>query len=252
MPAMNHWLRRVASGALRIVMPPLCASCGSAVAGEDSLCTACWRELHMIDRPFCERLGIPLAYDPGGEPISPAALADPPPYGRARAVCLYGDTARTLVHGLKFHDRHDMAALMSRMMARAGAELLCEADLVCPVPLHRMRLWRRRFNQSAMLAGEVGRLSDRANIPDLLLRVRATRQQIGLTHDQRRRNVAGAFQVNPAHLSLVRGARIVLIDDVFTTGATAEACVAALLRAGAAQVDVLTFARVAETVENPI
>lgn len=234
------------------VLPPQCAACGAPVMAHGHLCGACWRGLRFIERPFCERLGIPFALDPGRRAVSPAALAAPPAYDRARAAVLFDDVARGLVHALKYRDRHDLADTMGRLMARAGAELLAEADLVMPVPLHRRRLWARRFNQSGLLAGAVARAGGRPLAIDALERVRATRQQVGLSAAQRRRNVAGAFAVAARWRERVAGAGIVLVDDVLTTGATVEGCARTLRRAGAARVDVLTFARVAEIVEMPI
>lgn len=243
--ALGSGLRRLAATALGLIYPPTCIACGAATGQPHALCAACWSGLRLIERPYCERLGTPFALDLGvGSLISPGALAEPPVFGRARAVAVYDGTARDLVHRLKFSDRLDLGWTMARMMAAAGSELLDEADLIVPVPLHGLRLWRRRFNQSAMLAREIGRQSGKPCDVRALARVRATRPQVGLTRRQRAENLQGAFRVTEAGRARITGRRLLLIDDVATTGATGNAAARVLLRAGAASVDLLTFATV--------
>jgi len=199
--------------------------------------------MRFIERPFCERLGTPFEQDLGQGLISPQAMADPPAFARARAVARFEDgPARTLAHRLKYSDRAELARPIARWMARAGADLLADADLLTPVPLHALRLWRRRFNQAAALAAEISRQTGKPCNLGALLRVKATRSQIGLSRAQRAENVQGAFRA--AAGAPVRGLNVVLIDDVLTSGATANAASRALLRAGAKRVDVLVFARV--------
>jgi len=200
--------------------------------------------MRFIERPYCERLGTPFAADYGPGLLSPAAMADPPVFRRARAVAQYDDGARALVHRLKYGDRLDLAPALGRMMARAGAELLGEADVIVPVPLHRERLWRRRFNQAMALARAVAASSGVALDPFLLARVKRTQSQVGLKKAQRAENLQGAFRVPAEAKARLKGKRVLLVDDVFTTGATANAASRALLRGGAEAVDVLAFARV--------
>ena len=237
--------------ALDIALPTLCVSCREPVDGE-GVCAACWAKLSFIAPPFCPRLGIPFVYDPGPELLSMEAIANPPAYQRARAAVRYDDVARTLVHALKYQDRTDLAPAMGRWMARAGQELLGEADVLVPVPLHWRRGWSRRYNQSGALARVISRQSGVKLASEALRRVRATEQQIGLSRPQRASNVQGAFKVAPERSAEIEGRRVVLIDDVLTSGATTDACARALLRAKAAQVDVLVFARVVDSHRAPI
>jgi ComF family protein len=216
------------------------------------LCASCWSKLSPIERPFCERLGIPFIYDPGPGILSMQAIADPPSYRKARAAVRYDDIARTLVHALKYGDRLDLAPTMGRWMARAGAELLNEADIIVPVPLHWRRLWARRFNQSALLAKIVSEKTGIEVVHDALKRVKATPQQVGLTRSERAENVQGAFRVSTGDRAKVAGRRVLLLDDVLTSGATADTCCRALLRAGASHVDVLVFARVVDAARTTI
>jgi ComF family protein len=244
-------LRAIFGHAVDLALPPLCPACREPVIGQ-ALCAPCWAKLDFIAPPYCERLGIPFAYDPGPGVLSMQAIADPPAYGRARAAVRYDEVARTLVHAFKYGDRLDLAPTLGQWMARAGRELLAEADALVPVPLHWRRLWARRFNQSAMLADIVAGDCGRPVAYEALKRIKATPQQVGLTRAQRADNIQGAFRVSASGRAAVAGRRLVLVDDVLTTGATADGCARALLRAGAASVDVLTFARVVDAVRPPI
>lgn len=243
--------RATARAVLDIALPALCVSCREPVTG-DGLCAACWARLSFIAPPYCARLGIPFVYDPGPGQLSMEAIASPPAYQRARAAVRYDDVARTLVHALKYQDRTDLAPTMGRWMARAGHELLKEADALIPVPLHWQRSWSRRYNQSGALARVI---AGQAGIPvwgDVLRRTRQTRQQVGLSRAERARNVQGAFNVALEKKAAIQGRRVVLVDDVLTSGATVDTCARALLRARAASVDVLVFARVVEPFKTPI
>ncbi|TCT04317.1 ComF family protein [Aquabacter spiritensis] len=246
---------RVASAVARrildLVLPPTCIGCGTLIREPGGLCGACWRRMSFIERPYCDRLGTPFPFAPAqlgdDPPLSAAARDDPPAFDRARAAVLFGDVSRDLVHRLKYGDRLDLAAPMARLMVRAGADLLREADLILPVPLHPFRLWRRRFNQAALLAHSI---ADSTGVPvraDLLRRIRATPSQVALHRNARHANVAGAFALSPPAPVFVKNRRILLIDDVMTTGATLDACARILRRGGAKGVDALTFARVVES-----
>jgi ComF family protein len=249
--AVTGTARRTSAFALGAALPPLCPGCREPLA-TGGLCASCWSGLRFIARPYCERLGIPFACDPGAGLLSLEAISDPPAYDRARAAVQYDDMAATLVHALKYGDRLDLAPTLGRWMAAAGRELTAGADVLVPVPLHWRRLWARRFNQSAALAGAIGQVTGLAVAHDLLKRVKAGPQQVGLSRGERAANVQGAFRVSAEAKPRVAGRRFVLVDDVLTSGATAEACARALLRAGAANVDVLVFARVVNAVRPPI
>jgi ComF family protein len=250
---MLHW-GKDAAGALRsavaavgnLIVPPVCLACHRPLSSHDSICPGCWSDIDFIRAPLCDRLGIPLPFDVGGTMISAAAAADPPDYDRARAVARFDGVMRQLVHDLKFRDRHDARRLFGRWLTEAGAELLADADVVIPVPLSRVRLATRRFNQSAILAREVARLAQLPFEPLALQRIKRTPRQVGLSRQQRRENVAGAFGVAAPGNDMLAGAKIVLVDDVITTGATARACARVLKRAGAARVDVLALAMVTD------
>jgi ComF family protein len=237
-------LRTALAACADLIVPPCCLVCRTRVEAHHLLCAACWRGVSFIRPPLCDVLGIPLPFDTGGRTVSAAAVAHPPAYDRARAVAHYSGAMRTLVHQLKYADRHDARTLLARWLADAGRELLPGADVIVPVPLSRLRLLRRQFNQAAVLAQELSRQTGIPTDPLVLARTRSTRSQVGMTRDQRRRNVAGAFAVPAARRAALAGRHVVLLDDVVTTGATVDACARTLRRAGAARVDVLALALV--------
>lgn len=230
--------------AQHLLFPPVCLGCSNLVAEPGTLCAACWPRLRFLERPWCAVMGTPFSVDLGDEILSAEAIANPPPFARARSAVIYENVARQMVQSLKFRDRTDLAPWMARWMLRAGAELVGEKPVVVPVPLHRRRLLARRFNQSAELARALSRLAALDYEPETLVRVRKTRQQVGLKASEREANVRGAFHVPPERFVTIAGRKVLLIDDVYTTGATVGAATRALRRAGATGVDVLTFARV--------
>jgi ComF family protein len=245
-------VRAASRFALDAALPPLCPACRVPVAELGGLCSACWAKLSFIAPPYCERLGIPFAYDPGPGTLSTEAIAEPPAYRRARAAVRYDEIGRRLVHALKFGDRLDLAPTLGGWMALCGKPLLAEADALVPVPLHWRRLWARRFNQAAALAKVISRRSGVPVAHTALARVKATAQQVGLTRAERAINIQGAFRVPARSTAEVAGRRLVLVDDGLTTGATIDACARVLLRAGAAHVDVLVFARVVDAARSLI
>jgi len=230
-------------GALfNMVLPPRCPGCGVIVDGDGRFCAACFTSLDFLGAPQCNSCGAPFAYDYGPDAQCGACIAEPPLWSQARAALAYQGAARFALLRFKLSDRQHLAAMMVPHMARAGGTLLGPDTQLVPVPLHRWRLWRRGFNQSALLAKGLADAGFGTLLVDGLHRVRATRLSVGLNPTQRRANVKGAFRVKDK--TLICGKHIVLVDDVLTSGATASACAKALLRAGAARVDVLTWARV--------
>lgn len=234
----SDWLARLSDFAI----PPVCLECESRIDCHHSICAQCWSKVSFISAPMCERLGIPLPYGAGGPVLSAAAATDPPVFDRARAVGIYAGTLKSLVQDFKFRDRQDLVPLFVRWLQHAGARVLHEGEVVVPVPLYRSRLLKRRFNQSAVLARALTRTTGLAYAPLVLRRTRATQQQAGLTRQQRQDNVRGAFQVSDRARQKIAGKRIVLVDDVITTGATVSACARALQQAGADRIDVLAIA----------
>ena len=238
--------RAVGPAVVDAVLPPLCLGCNEIVGAPGSLCPSCWASLSFVAPPWCTCCSRPFARDAGPDALCGACAARPPRWRRARAVLVYDGRSRGLVLPFKHGDRTDMARACGRWMARAGAELVAGADLVAPVPLHWRRLFTRRYNQAQLLARATLAAAPPGGarlVPDLLQRRRWTAPQGGDAR-QRHDNVRQAFTVAPRHASRVAGRRVLLVDDVLTTGATAEACTLALQRAGAAAVDVLTLARV--------
>ncbi len=237
--------KRLARDALHFALPPVCLGCRKPVGTDMSLCPACWSKMDFIHAPVCDRLGLPFKEDPGETTVSISARLDPPIYGRCRAVAHYTGVARDLVHHLKFHDRLELAKPMATWMARAGADILQDADFILPMPLHRLRLFLRRYNQAALLSAEIAKQSGTWHLVEGLARIRRTKRQVGLDKVARRVNVQGAFRVPVEIAGLISGSRVVLVDDVMTSGASVDAAVRALKRAGVREVDVLVFCRVA-------
>jgi ComF family protein len=210
------------------------------------LCPDCFRLTGFVTEPCCDKCGVPFAHAAQGGvgQVCRQCQVHPPPWGRARAALLYDEQTRRLVLPFKYADRTDLAAVLAPMMARAGAVLLRDADLLVPVPLHRRRLLARGYNQAALLAGALAGLTGLAVVLDALRRIRATVPLSGLGAEARSLTVEGVFAVHPRRAALLVGRRVLLIDDVLTSGATCSACVEVLLDAGAAEVDVLVAARV--------
>ena len=234
---------------LDLLLPPRCLSCGIVVDCGGALCADCWGRVRFLGPPLCAACGLPFEFDRGGaDSLCGACTRAAPAFERARAVFAYDEASRRLVLGFKHGDRTDAAPTFAAWMARAGGALLDEADLIVPVPLHRRRLFSRRYNQAALLGHALAAqvTSGEADRPvrcDLLLRRRHTLSQGRLSPAARRDNVAGAFALRPGADAALAGRRVLLVDDVFTTGATVTACARALLRGGAAVVDVLVLGR---------
>lgn len=233
--------------ALHVIFPPACISCGGQVATDFGLCGPCWREMGFIGGLVCDHCGTPLpGADEGRAEYCDDCLTLARPWDRGRAVCTYGGKGREMVLALKHADRLDLVRPMAAWMARAAAPLLVPDMLVAPVPLHWTRLFRRRYNQSALLARAVARLAGLEHCPDLLTRHRKTPLQDGKGREERFSNLAGAIRAHPRRSARLVGRHVLLIDDVMTSGATLGVAADACLAAGAKQVSTLVMARVAK------
>jgi ComF family protein len=244
--AFRRWMLSNFHYAADLILPPVCIQCHTPLASHGVLCPACWQRIDFIRPPLCNRLGHPLPYASVEPAISTTALCNPPAYGRARAVARFDGVMRELIHGFKYSDRHETVGLFVRMLASAGAELLADADVICPVPLHRSRLWRRRYNQAAILAKCLADASGKTLALHTLIRTRRTGSQVNLSGEERRKNVASAFAIAPGARGKVAGKHVLMIDDVITTGSTLEACTHVLKSAGAIEVDCLALALVTD------
>ena len=244
--------KRLARALIDLVLPPLSYDNGAPVASH-GLTAGAWSKITFLEDPVCDGCGLPYEHDGGGFGIDrcAACLSHPHRFERARAACLYDEHSRGLILGLKHGDQQQNAVLFSRWLSRSAAPLLQEVDAVVPVPLHPLRLLRRRFNQSAEIARPLARAQGLAFLPDALRRVRLTASQGGKSGRQRRLNVKNAFVVTRQGGHQIKGRRILLVDDVLTTGATANACAEALLAAGARQVNLAVVAGVRGGREMP-
>jgi len=238
------YLARARAAFLNAVLPARCMACGVTVEGDGALCPQCWLDIRFLAEPACACCGFPFEYAVPERTLCAACTRRRPAFERARAVFAYDDASRRLILAFKHADRLHDGPAFGRWLARTGAELVPDADLIVPVPLHRWRLFYRRYNQAGLLAQALGRTVEKSVSVDLLIRHRRTRSQGRLSRSSRIRNIQGAFKLRDGRRGMVEGARILLIDDVLTTGATVEECTRVLKRAGASAVDVLTLARV--------
>lgn len=227
-----------------LVFPPRCPLCGAGIAGQTGLCAGCWNELAIPGEPCCELCQRPFgASMPDGSICAPC-LASPPRHDGIAAGTLYNDASRKLVLTFKHGGRIALAPMLARFMLARLPQAVGPGWLVVPVPLHRWRLWRRGYNQAALLSRELARVRGANLLVDGLVRRKQTPPLGGLGRKARARALSGAIAINPRRAARIKGARIVLVDDVLTSGATTSACVSALKRAGAAEVVIACFARV--------
>lgn len=224
-------------------LPPRCPGCGLIVEDPHRFCLACWQALTFLGEPCCTRCALPFEHGGEGEVECGACLADPPAFDRLRAAVAYGEIARTVALKLKYSGRPAVAETLARFMQRHMPSAAPDALLV-PVPLHRWRIWKRGYNQSALIASALSRRTGIAADLDLIDRIKATPPLKGLGRRERALAVRGAFRLGEAARRRVSGRSVILVDDVFTSGATANACAKALKRGGAASVNILCWARV--------
>lgn len=229
---------------LDLLLPPRCIVSGEPVAVQGAVAPEIWGRLNFIGDPLCRICGTPFHFRVDAASLCGGCLRDTPPYDSARAALVYDDHSRDMILRFKHADQIHAVHSFVPWMRRAGADALAKADLLVPVPLHRWRLFRRRYNQAAVLSAALSRACGTLCVPDVLLRQRMTKSQGHMRFRQRRANVRGAFSVNPRYLDLVKQAKVVLVDDVYTTGSTVRECVKILKKAGATEVHVLTLAKV--------
>ncbi|MGE0183733.1 MAG: ComF family protein [Parvularculaceae bacterium] len=229
---------------LDVVTPPLCPVTGEAVSTPGFLSPAIWSGIQFIDDPVCDCCGAPFSHEIAEGAVCGFCAASPPDFDKARAAVVYDEASHGLIVSFKHADRTELTPLFAGWLKRAGAPLFGEGAILAPTPLHRGRLFSRRYNQAAMLAAALARATALQCEPMLLERIRATPPQKSLSPDARRRNVAGAFAVRVGKASIVSGAHVILVDDVLTTGATLSACARVLRKGGARRVDALVLARV--------
>ncbi len=239
-PAPRGFLQK----ALDLLLPPRCLGTGEIVDTQGMIAPAFWSQLSFIDTPFCKTCGLPFPFATPDGTLCAACIEEEPVFDTARAAVVYCDASRQMILDFKYGDRLHAADTFLPWLARAGAEMLAETDMVIPVPLHRKRLWQRRFNQSALLAQKLARQSGKTYLPEGLIRKIHTIPQKGLSRKERYLNVKNAFAVPPALRSQLAGKAVIIVDDVFTSGATLNECARILKKAGAAKVFVLTVARV--------
>lgn len=229
---------------LDALLPPQCPCCGAMLDRQGNLCAPCWSAIRFLEPPCCQACGFPFPHDEGAGVYCAACTRRRPDYDRARAVLAYDDHSRALLLRLKHGDRLDVVPAFGQWLSRAGTMFWAEADMLLPVPLHHWRLVRRRFNQASLLADALSRHCGIPDQPHILTRPRPTLSQGGRSRAGRFRNVRGAFAIAPRDRARLKGAHVVLIDDVYTIVATVSACARLLKRNGAGQMDVLTLARV--------
>ncbi|MDD3181425.1 MAG: ComF family protein [Alphaproteobacteria bacterium] len=237
----SGFVRQGFRASVDFLLPPLCLACEQPVTQHQTLCADCWKGLHFVGEPFCTCCGAPFGLPVEAGALCGACLHQRPVFNQARSVLIYDDASRPFILKLKHGDRLHPVSALAKWMVRAGHDLWGSCDVIVPVPLHRWRLLKRRYNQAALLAQAVGAQVQRPVAVDALVRVRATASQGHMNRAERYKNVEAAFVV--AAPSKVKGKRIVLIDDVLTSGATVESCARILLEAGALMVNVVSLAR---------
>ena len=245
--AWKQSISSLAGRAIDIVLPPRCLISGEPVEAPGLLAPEFWSKLNFIEAPYCNRCGMPFAFSPTGGNITflcGACLDHPPAFDMARQALVYDDTSRDMILKFKYADKLHFSKTFALWLKRAAADLLPTTDIIAPVPLHRFKLWRRRYNQASLLATALARQTHILCLPDLLERNRATKPHRGMTIKDRKNNVRDAFAVRERHAASLKGKNVLIVDDVHTTGATLNECARALFHGGANKIYALSLARV--------
>jgi ComF family protein len=241
---MLSLIKQVLHTSVDFLLPPRCLLCYERTTDPQNVCATCWQGLTFITHPQCRQCGLPFDFGIDEDLSCAPCLDRPPQFHQMRSAVVYNDISRHLVLCFKHGDMLQLSKLLSRWMLNAGRELITESDIIIPVPLHRLRLLWRQYNQAAILSNHIAKMSGTPKQNELLLRVRHTASQGKKTYKDRVKNVKSSIQINPKYADMIKNKRVLLIDDVYTTGATIEECCRVLLKAGASAVNVLTFARV--------
>jgi ComF family protein len=226
-----------------IIFPPKCLNCNVIIGEVGGLCSLCFEKINFTTSPSCAICAFPFEYDLGEEALCAACINHKPAYDKAFTVFTYNEHSKELIHKFKFADQTYATPYFANWIKRAAKDALEDADIIIPVPLHKLRLYKRMYNQSALLAKAIARISNVKYNPYILKRIRNTTPQSGLSQKQRQGNVKNAFAINPKQLAAIKGKNIILIDDVMTTGATIEECCKILRKAGVSKIYVVTLAR---------
>jgi len=228
---------------LDIIYPPHCISCGDSVSQNGTICAHCWGDINFITDPQCYICGFPFDFEALEGSVCAGCTKNPPRFAKARSVFLYDDASRKMITSFKYNDRIENRAAYARWMARVGADMIREADFIIPVPLHFFKLLIRKYNQAALLSHELAKIVDKKVLARAIIRKKYTKTQAAFSHKGRFKNIGGAFKINPKYQQILHGKKILLVDDVITTGATADECAKVLLKAGVERVELLTLAK---------
>lgn len=240
---LKSLIRPTTNRLLDILYPPLCIACRGNVHENGNICAKCWGDISFISDPQCNICGFPFDFEISKGTICPGCMQNEPSFSKSRSVFLYDEASRGMITSFKYNDIIENRAAYARWMARVGADMLNEADLIIPVPLHFSKLVLRKYNQAALLAHELAKIVHKQVLVSAITRKKYTKPQAGFSRKARFKNISGAFKVNPKYISILKDKKILLIDDVMTTGATAEECTKTLLKEKVARVEVLTLAK---------
>jgi ComF family protein len=235
--SIKHFLTQIRN----LIFPPRCLICYCLVDYGNGLCASCWLKVSFISKPYCAICSLPFDFDLGEDAICGACTSQRPLYDKALSVLAYDQNSKSLLQGLKYQDKTHLAPYLAKLLYGISHDMLKDADILVPVPLNKIRLLHRLYNQSSLLCLYLSKLSKLAFEPNMLIRAKNDVSQTGLSKKKRLKNVKGAFVANTKYH--IQGKNIILVDDVITTGATIEACTKELLKAGAAKVSVLSVAR---------
>lgn len=235
-------IKKLATKLIRIIFPKSCLICNQIIS-DGNFCAGDWNDLRFLHKPACDICFEPFEFKVDDKMLCGACLQRPPEYFKAVAILAYDEISKNLITKFKYFDQTDLVKYFAKLMFNGAKEMLEDVDFIAPVPLHKLRIIKRKYNQSAMLAKNISALGGKKSILDLLIRTKNNKPQASLNQKDRRKNVAGIFTVHQKYLPQIKGKNILLIDDVMTTGSTVEACAKTLKKAGAQKIYVLVIAK---------